>query len=79
MIHLNIWLWCNIGVRFIFSYGYTVISGLFDEKVFLSPLDFIGSLVENQMTGRSAGLDAVVHSLICTLCQYHIVLITVDL
>lgn len=37
-------------------YGYTVIPGLMDEKIFLSLLDFIGSLVEHQMTDLSVGL-----------------------
>ena len=37
-------------------YGYTVIPGLMGEKIFLSLLDFIGSLVEHQMTDLSVGL-----------------------
>lgn len=37
-------------LRFIISYGYIVILGLFDVKAFFSPLDFVGSLVENQIT-----------------------------
>lgn len=35
------------------------------KKFFLYPLDFIGFLVENQMTNRSAGqfLDAIIYSI----------------
>ena len=44
-------------------YGYTVIPGLMVEKIFLSLLDFIGSLVKHQMTDLSVGLAIVVHSI----------------
>lgn len=44
-------MWCEVEVKFLsVACGYPIVPALFVEMIILSPLDCLGTLVENQLT-----------------------------
>ena len=80
----NFCIWYNVKVQLhSFPCGYPVFPVSFVKKTVLSPVNGLVTLVKNSliwlyMSGFISGFSVVFHWSIClSLCQYHIVLITV--